>query len=229
MRRSAFRSLALLSIVGAVACGTLLDGEDEADPSAGRAPDAASEGGVEPGDEADSSAAADAHDAHDAGPDAPRLRRVFVTKGTFTGNVGGIDGGDDLCAAEAAANGLPGSFLAYLHRGGGDPGHPAHRLEDAGWARVDGVVAFTGHPHKALPVAAVELDGDGGLVPPDARVWTGLYIGPSGMCDSWTSTSQQSLERAGVGDPHAVNMGRWHNTGAIDDCNEKRHLYCFER
>jgi hypothetical protein len=39
---------------------------------------------------------------------------VFVTSGTYTGDLGGLTGADEKCAAEATAAGLDGEFKAWL-------------------------------------------------------------------------------------------------------------------
>jgi hypothetical protein len=220
VRSRALRSILLASLVVLAACGTVLgiDDDDPGRPQVDGGGEAATGGEGGPG----------GGDAHmDGGSDAPRHKIVFVTSTTHRANLGGLDGGDDICANEARANGLTGTFIAYLHQGGGDPGHPSRRLEDAGWARVDGVVAFTGHPHDNRPAVPVDLDADGGLVDASARVWTGLYNGPSDICMLWNSASASSS--AGWGNPHAANSSQWHVTTSIEGCDSRLHLYCFEK
>lgn len=51
------------------------------------------------------------------GPDEPapaNARLVFASSATFTGNLGGLAGADQRCAALAADAGLSGTFLAFL-------------------------------------------------------------------------------------------------------------------
>jgi len=49
--------------------------------------------------------------------DLPDLRRVFITQESFTGSLGGLDGADRICQAEAESQGFKGTWHAFL---GGD-------------------------------------------------------------------------------------------------------------
>jgi len=46
--------------------------------------------------------------------DYPDLKRVFITRGLYSGNLGGLDGADQICQKEAEAMGLEGKFKALL-------------------------------------------------------------------------------------------------------------------
>jgi|GEM_PF-1338781 len=46
--------------------------------------------------------------------DYPNLKRVFITRGLYSGNLGGLDGADQICQKEAEAMGLEGKFKALL-------------------------------------------------------------------------------------------------------------------
>jgi len=60
--------------------------------------------------------------------DVPNVRKVFITKETFTGNLGGLAGADEKCQVAAAELGLKGSWTAFI--GGEDPEDTAvKRLE----------------------------------------------------------------------------------------------------
>src|SRR6185369_17946453 len=39
---------------------------------------------------------------------------VFITNGSFDGNLGGLKGADQVCQSEAAVGGLPGTYRAWL-------------------------------------------------------------------------------------------------------------------
>jgi hypothetical protein len=169
----------------------------------------------------------------DAGADATRRKIVFVTGSSRNGALGGIDGGDAVCNAEAASSGLSGVFVAYLSRGGGGSGHPAGRLlGDAGWSRADGLVAFDGNPRNVAPSLPIDVTADAGRLPAGERVWTGIYNGPTSICGTgvdgpWT-TVNPPLEGAGWGDPKAQD-GAWHVHSTLTACSDRLHLYCFEQ
>jgi hypothetical protein len=46
--------------------------------------------------------------------DYPNLKRVFITRGLYSGNLGGLNGADQICQKEAEAMGLEGKFKALL-------------------------------------------------------------------------------------------------------------------
>ncbi len=49
--------------------------------------------------------------------DLPNLRRVFITEETYTGNLDGLQGADEICQTEADNQGFSGTWQAFL---GGD-------------------------------------------------------------------------------------------------------------
>jgi len=49
--------------------------------------------------------------------DLPNLRRVFITKETYTGNLDGFEGADEICQTEADTQGFEGVWHAFI---GGD-------------------------------------------------------------------------------------------------------------
>ena len=167
-------------------------------------------------------------------PSVTAAKRVFVSATAQPGALGGIAGADALCAAEAAENGLAGIFIAYLHRGDGDLGHPAHRLaEDAGWARVDGVSAFARNPHDVAPSVPLDVTANASRLDAGERVWTGITAAPSAQCgtgnnDAWTTTSP-ALGGAGWGDPSVADAGTWAAHASLASCSERLHIYCFEK
>lgn len=67
---------------------------------------------------------------------------MFVTKNTFTGSLGGLNGADGECKIAASQAGLPGTYRAYLSSI--EPGQvlvtaPSRVGTARGWVRVDGV------------------------------------------------------------------------------------------
>src|SRR5436189_159847 len=68
----------------------------------------------------------------------PRRNVAFVTRATYTGNLGGSTGGDAKCAVAATAAGLTGTFVAFLSTSTGrDAG--SQLTASRGWARVDDI------------------------------------------------------------------------------------------
>jgi hypothetical protein len=198
-------------------CGALL-GSDDDEPIAPAA-DASDEPAVTP---------------DDASPDVvprPAANVVFVTTGDFTGNLGGIDGANALCNVEARANGLLGTYVAWLKAANGD--RPADRVADASFMLVDTVVVFPAKPGN--PTMPISKTADGGIVDASARAWTGVQMfGPSDLCGNgvggdptmtWRSASNGLS--AATGNPHTAGAN-W-QLGGSASCNQRRHLYCFQQ
>lgn len=180
-------------------------------------------------------------------PDEPwpmGAKIVFATSQGFTGDLGGLDGGDARCAAIAADAGLPGRFLAFLSD-----------VTEAG-ARLDAPSRFSGNGPWVLrtrgargqvlrpfddraslagpPRTPIDQDEAGRVLGPfDKRqVWTGTL--PDGgaelpmpmrdtTCRRWSSVSATGLY--GIID---TPTDAWSGLGAMSCANDNR-LYCFEQ
>lgn len=159
-------------------------------------------------------------------PDASRKLRAFVTSTTMNGNMGGLAGADAACAARATAQGLTGTYRAWLSVDGTSA---ASRITSAGpWHLVTGeLVAAT----KAELVSgtlqhAINKDETGKVAPlAEDRTWTatnpaGAYAGPS--CAGWTSTGGGGV----VGEAEHKD-GKW--TALTNEaCTEVNRLTCLE-
>ncbi|MBX3192483.1 MAG: hypothetical protein KF819_36165 [Labilithrix sp.] len=192
--------------------------------------------------------------AEDAGPDAldaaakpdavdaaPRPRIVFVTRERWSGDLGGLDGGDARCQAVAADAGLAGAWTAWLSDG--------ERLDGgAGGTKVllDGRPLRL--PNGALVAAkATDLASRGPLAPIDVDQH-GRPIEAGTGCDNggvpvWTAT----LSDGGALENEDIDCGNWSRTfgagvvgivggGDADwtvactrPCAQAAALYCFER
>lgn len=155
-------------------------------------------------------------------------RRAFISTGGLVPGTG-ITGADDLCNAEAAAQGWTGSGFKALLATETETAISRMNLEGPPWVRVDGL---------PLVNEATDLESGELLVPPMQRadgtyvwdsigVWAGadvldsLGIGTS--CESWTTD---------------LGMGVWtQNTSTSDffsianpqDCQTEGYVFCFEQ
>ena len=67
---------------------------------------------------------------------ASSKKRLFVTKSSFTGNLGGIAGADSKCTAAATAASLTGTWKAWISDG---TTSAKDRISDVGpWYAIDG-------------------------------------------------------------------------------------------
>lgn len=174
-----------------------------------------------------------AFDPHggDAAP-AP-VNRVFVTSTRHPASgLGGREGGDEVCAARAAAAGLDGTFVAYLS----NVGAPAfERLDRArGWVRVDGrpvadlPSAIREGSRKLHPIltdehgALIRYDGDGS--PELDYIATGTQANGEA---SWATCGDYTASGSvATGSAHHVSGSFSYRIN--QDCDTAWRYYCFQ-
>jgi hypothetical protein len=164
----------------------------------------------------------------------PVKRLVFVSSGGFSGNLGGLDGGDQICNQNANAAGLPGEYKAWLSSYSIGP---ASRFVHASvpYVLTDGVQVASSWSDIVDGQLAHPISVDQYGNPQSGRVWTGTT--PNGLpsaetCSSW------SWHDGGGGSPYSVPFGdhgdaslddsRWTLEGT-DSCDSAGRLYCFQQ
>lgn len=163
---------------------------------------------------------------------APLKRRVFVTKGKFTGNLGGTAGADAKCNSAANAVGLGGTWRAWLST---TTVNAKDTLTDTSpWYKLDRTTVM--FPSKTALGAGpsdyvrqfedgTEFDSDGDRL----DVWTGTS--PSGTfmagtCLDWTSDVAEQSGTTGCDNA----IAEWSTCGISQlSCDSNAHLYCFEQ
>jgi hypothetical protein len=161
-------------------------------------------------------------------PPAPvQGKRAFLTGEAFVPATG-IQAADALCASDAAAGGLQGTFLALL---GTNQSSAAARFSDSagGWVRVDGVVLsqpasdlLSGSwPRSPLNVTSRGEYVGSTLVLAGAETVNGVSI-PGTNCNNWTNSAGTSA--AGV-----VPRVDWWFGHKPSACNVQMRVYCLER
>jgi hypothetical protein len=158
-------------------------------------------------------------------PAGPRANYIFATSTLHTGNLGGLEGADAICATRAAEAGLDGVFTAWIS------GAAFERWNGSrGWTRVDGV-PVADYPSDfasgttLAPIAVNERGDD--LRSGSSRVWTGLQgdgdVSPY-RCRDWTSAA--NTDGGLNGDIHS---GGARFTGAdVESCDRPGRLICLE-
>ena len=155
-------------------------------------------------------------------------RRAFVTVGTFAPG-GGVAAADALCASEAQAAGLSGTFQALLET---STAGAASRfsLSGATWVRLDGVPIVdspaqlaTGILNTSLSVTAAGAHLDGAVTFTGATTNDLASPQPApDTCSDWTTSSgSTSLGNTFYGYEAAVS---W----SSGTCNAAYSLYCLE-
>lgn len=182
------------------------------------------------------------HQATVAPPVATAVRRAFVTSGSWLPNTG-IASADALCASEAGAASLPGTYRALL---ASSTASAASRFSTTGnpWARVDHVVlaptatqllASTGtHWQAALNVTA-----SGAYV--TSRTWAGAPnlstpgmspTGASTNCANWSTAAATSFGAVGISASSRIltAFANYTTAGSITACSSAGHkLTCLQQ
>lgn len=163
------------------------------------------------------------------------FKKVFVTSGTWNGNLGGLAGADSKCQTAASSAGLSGTFKAWLSTGS-EPAATRLSQSAAPYALVNGTVI-------ALNWADLT---DGSLQNPINRNEFGNTVGSPEFAHSYSSISGQPYDGTG-GSPFYCNLWsnattsnytRYGNINSTDAnwtdtnwayCNVAYRLYCFEQ
>jgi Protein of unknown function (DUF1554) len=151
---------------------------------------------------------------------------VFVTSTTHTGNLGGLDGADDICQARAAAAGRPGTFKAWLSD---STASAMDRLTHANvpYVRVDDVQVADDWVDLVDGTLDAPIVKDEANVTTDEFVWTGTdgrgnEVTPN--CAGWTSRDRLLVGVVGL----SRFADSWTSATTVD-CRTSLSLYCFEQ
>ncbi len=153
---------------------------------------------------------------------------VFVTSTSVSGSFGGLAPGDSLCAARAAAGGLPGTFLVWLGDGIDSPSTRFNR-SNVRYVLVDGTVVANSWADltDGTLLTPINLNEFGATV--TAKVWTGVrengntYSDPNSHCAGWTGGATTGLYGGTWSSFFAWTADTW------DWCGDSYRLYCFQQ
>ena len=148
---------------------------------------------------------------------------IFVTNGTWTGNLGGLAGADAKCNTEANSRRFSGTFQALLGSAAGIPftrsiGYPVEyvnvtkgQIQSNFYNLFSGGIVNPVKPGSGLGATWTGLNGDGSRSNVD--------------CNSWTTES--GLANGTVGLTNVITSN-WLNT-ADAICSNLIPLYCIEQ
>ena len=153
---------------------------------------------------------------------------VFVTSTAYSGDLGGLVGGDAKCQQRAIAGGHAGSFKAWL---GDDSWSPAQRLTHSSrpYLRPDGVVVADNWDDLVDGLswgAGIDVDEAGATR--NSLVWTGAHADGSSAtpnCENWTTGADAYRGRYG----QTGNINYWTYDDLATPCDYAMRLYCFEQ
>ena len=162
-------------------------------------------------------------------PPTTGYNRVFVTSSTYTGNLGGLSGADQICQRHADKAGLPGKYMAWLGDASGSPNSRFNK-STLPYRLVDGstVVAnnWTDLTDSTIGAAVSKTESNATV---SGSVWTNVASNgtPHGVnsCTSWTDATANVSGRIGNS---VVATSSWTNNGN-DTCVNPKRLYCFQQ
>ncbi len=149
---------------------------------------------------------------------------LFVTRQTYTGNLGGLVGADALCQQAADEVGLTGTFRAFLSDGSTNA---RQRLPAGGpWRARTGARVFADVFSWDEFPETDRYGFDASGFSNNVDYWTGTFLGgtkSSATCESWTNMSDA---RGQFGSPATDDWWVERSTSA---CSSEKSLLCFER
>jgi hypothetical protein len=164
-------------------------------------------------------------------------KTVFVSAEPVAAKFGGVEAADQLCAQQAAAAKLPGTYLAWLS----DAGHsPFQRFSKSTvpYVLTDGTqVAADFASLRSESPGPIDVSAGGQKVAgaDDAIVWTGT--GVDGRADTFNNASNycSAWSRSVIEDSVIVGLLRvraktedW-TRAKLDQCTGEGYLYCFQQ
>lgn len=161
---------------------------------------------------------------------------VFITGNTYTGQLGGLDGADDLCNTLAAGSGLDGYFRAWLSDSTGSPSTRftkstfPYLLVDGTQIAEDWTDLTTCDTDCLDNIINLSENGDNVVEIDQTFAWTGTASdgaleNSNYTCNNWTSGSSDKSGLVGG----VTNKEFWTSVGFGFVCSSMEHLYCFEQ
>ena len=165
-------------------------------------------------------------------------KTVFVTAEPVTAKFGGVAVADQMCAQQAAAAGLPGTYLAWLSVTGTQPrgrfseSTVPYALPDGTQVAADWDALLTDGPSAPIDMTAAGAKAAGA---DDTKVWTGTdregradtYNNASTFCMNWSRNVIEESVIVGFLRKRG-KAGDW-TLGNLTPCTGDGYLYCFQQ
>ena len=217
MKRSSYWLLLSIVLTGLVACSSTDGGGDAGTGGgAGTGGDAGTGGGAGSGGEAGT-----------GGEAGPSEWRIFRTATAQNADLGGIEGADAICAAQASAAGLQGEFKAWLSTAS-LPVFDRVTRANGPYVLVDGTTVADDWDDLVDGSILAPINLDAGGVVRAGEVWTGtLATGASFLdddCAAFTSGTT-GVALCGATD---LTTSKW-TENITPACSTELGLYCIEQ
>ena len=159
------------------------------------------------------------------------IRTVFVSSSVIGGNIGGLAGADAMCQAEAVANGLSGTYLAWLSDGTDSPSTRFNQsagpyvLPNGATVALDWADLTDGTLVDRIHVLANSTTSVSGSFIYTGTLFDGTSAGASAdatNCDGWTNTGTTALRGT------AGSAGSFWTDQTQLACSIAARVYCFQ-
>lgn len=169
-------------------------------------------------------------------------KTVFVSKTAIPSNFGGIAGADAVCAQEAAAAGLPGTYYAWLSDKSTSPRVRFSR-STVPYTLPSGAEIAADYAALAVAVPPINQHADATAVLREAnddaapaQIWTGTTIdghsdtnsNSSNFCADWTDNSISNMTLVGWVHKRSKPKFDWTRANLVP-CTGVGYLYCFQQ
>ena len=172
---------------------------------------------------------------------------VFLSEAVLVGaEIGSVANADMVCQQEADAQGLGGTYKAWISDANTSPSQSFTQSQDP-YRLINGDVVATNWadltdgelPTNARIAVTAAGQGVGGDAPGDCRVWTGTLANGTldvdyGHCDNWSDPALPGTigfwdSPNGGGQCDSNVPSQWSGGDAANLCESARRLYCFQQ
>lgn len=165
-------------------------------------------------------------------------KTVFVLAAGVAADFGGVNGANQLCAQQAAAAKLPGTFYAWLSDSTGGP-YDRFSKSEVPYVLADGTRIAEDWEGLRLngPLTPIDMTAAGMRLadPDDTRVWSGSgpdgraedKNGASNFCSDWSRKVIEDFTYVGLL-RERNNQDSW-TLGEFPSCTGTGLLYCFQQ
>ncbi|PZP56060.1 MAG: hypothetical protein DI586_04885 [Micavibrio aeruginosavorus] len=155
---------------------------------------------------------------------------VFVTSATYTGNLGGLSGADEICQKHANAAALPGKYMAWVADSSGSPSTRFYQ-STVPYRLVDGTTTIANNWADLVDggISSSISKNETGATVAGGGVWTNVAsngtVQGANSCSMWTEPTAAANSRQGTSN---LITSSWTNNGN-DTCPNAKRLYCFQQ
>ncbi|MBN2160944.1 MAG: DUF1554 domain-containing protein [Spirochaetes bacterium] len=151
---------------------------------------------------------------------------IFATSTQYTGNLGGLEGADEICNLRAAAGGLPGYYKALLSTGTIHARDYTRIRPDASFINTASLGVASSYNDLWDGSITNAIRNEFGATASSSTTYTGTESnGYSSLtnCSGWTSTSGN-----GYYGSVSSTTSPWVRGTSIANCDVERCIYCVQ-